>query len=132
MKRKEWLRFTPSILWGMTVAILMLLPQDSFSESKFLSYDKLAHIGVFGLLSFLFLIGTQKNKYFLGSKMRKWVKPLIICILYSTILELLQNFSPGRAVDFYDFIANVVGAISGVILFYIFKKNNLVISKLIL
>ncbi|WP_394331371.1 VanZ family protein [Roseivirga misakiensis] len=110
----------------------MLLPSDSFAESKLLSYDKLAHLGVFGLLSFLFMVGVHRHKYFSGTRMRQWFMPTIICVLYSTSLELLQNFSPGRSVDFYDFIANVASTIFGVIVFYIFKKNNLVISKLIL
>jgi len=110
----------------------MLLPSDSFPESKLLSYDKLAHLGVFSLLSFLFMFGAKGNKYFTKTKNSRWIKPLIICVLYSACLELLQKFSPGRSIDIYDFFANVMGAIFGVIVFYIFNKNNLVISKLIL
>ena len=132
MTKRAWFRLLPAIIWAITLAILMLLPQDSFPESKLLSYDKIAHLGVFALLSILIMFGTSRVKAFNKTKRSSWLWPLIICILYSSSLELLQNFSPGRMIDLYDFIANVTGGIFGVIVFSIFIKNNLVISKLML
>jgi len=110
----------------------MLLPQESFPESKLLSYDKLAHIGVFALFSGLLLFGGLKTKFLGKTKTSMLIRSLTISIVYSAGLEFLQNFSPGRSTDLYDLIANVVGAIFGVLVFYIFNKNKFAIYKLML
>ncbi|OEK00030.1 hypothetical protein BFP97_00205 [Roseivirga sp. 4D4] len=130
--QKNWLYLMPAIIWALILAFLMLLPQESFPESKLLSYDKLAHIGVFALLSALLLFGGLKTKFLGKTKTSLLARSLTISIVYSTGLEFLQNFSPGRSTDLYDLIANVVGAIFGVLVFYIFNKNKFAIYKLML
>lgn len=121
--QKNWLYLLPASFWAISVAILMLLPQESFPESKLLSYDKLAHIGVFAILSGLFTFGALKNRLFSKSKISLITSSLTICIVYSAGLEFLQQYAPGRSTDLYDLIANVVGAIFGVLVFYIFNKK---------
>lgn len=105
----------------------MLLPSESFPESEVLSYDKLAHIGVFTILSFLIArsFDRQKHSYMLKTKNIQWA--LTISIVYSSSLELMQQFIPGRTTDMYDFAANTIGAIAGTIVFITFKKISLLI-----
>ena len=122
----------PAVAWGVLLAVLMLLPQESFPESKLLSYVKLAHLGVFALLSGLLLFGGFKTKVLGKTKTSLLVQSLTISIVYSAGLEFLQQFSPGRSTDIYDLIANVAGAIFGVLVFYIFNKNKFAIYKLML
>lgn len=122
----------PALIWGVILAVLMLLPQDAFPDSKLFSYDKLAHISVFAIFSLLVLIGFQlksKNKEDI-TKHRG--RSLTICLVYGLILEILQRFVPGRMSDIYDLLANFTGALLGVIVFNIFIKNKLAIHKLIL
>lgn len=122
----------PAIIWATVLAFLMLLPQESFPESKLLSYDKIAHLGVFFIFSVLVLLGYYlKGK--LGEHTTKYRNAsLTICLVYGIILESLQQFVPGRMSDIYDLIANFTGALFGVIVFMIFIKNKLAIPKLIL
>ncbi|MBO3700814.1 VanZ family protein [Fabibacter sp. E12] len=122
----------PAIIWALVLAVLMLLPQESFPESKLLSYDKLAHLGVFAILSGLLLFGALKTKVLGKTKTSLLVRSLTISIVYSAGLEFLQQFSPGRSTDIYDLVANVAGAIFGVLVFYIFNKNKFAIYKLML
>ena len=119
-----------SVLWGLTIAVLMLLPSDAFPESKLLSYDKLAHIGVFAILSFLLCIAWLRKKN--DHIEKRIIFPLIICLLYGSILEYMQQFVPGRMFDSYDFLANFTGGLVGVIIFSIFIRQKFVIDKLIL
>lgn len=119
-----------SIIWAIIIAILMLLPQDRFPESKLLSYDKLAHIAVFASLSFGLCYGFQKNK--LKKAITQQTIPLTICLVYSSLLEYLQRFVPGRMFDGYDFLANFTGGLVGLIIFSIFIRQKFVIDKLIL
>lgn len=125
MKGKPWLYLVPAILWAITLAVLMLLPGKSFPDNKLFSYDKLAHLGVFAILSGLLMFGTLRSKLFGETKASLIVYPLVISITYSAGLEFLQRFSPGRASDVYDLIANIAGAICGVLVFYIFNKISL-------
>ncbi len=110
----------------------MLLPGESFPDNNLFSYDKLAHIGVFGTLSGLLLFGANKTALFGKTKISLMTWSLTISIVYSGGLELLQKYSPGRSTDLYDLLANVTGAIFGVLVFYIFNKNKFAIYKLIL
>ena len=106
----------------------MLLPSDSFPESKLLSYDKLAHVGVFAIHAILLLSGmTWKGK----SKTRNtYFFALTICIVYGSLLEYLQTYIPGRMTDLNDFIANCTGGLVGVIIFSIFTRQKFANTKL--
>ncbi|MCO6357886.1 VanZ family protein [Roseivirga pacifica] len=119
-----------ALLWAITLAILLLLPQKSFPESELLSYDKLAHIGVFAILEIILLLAFFKGKGQNTIKLK--ILMLTINIVYGSVLELLQHFSPGRLTDCYDFFANSVGALVGVIFFSIFIENKVANHKLIL
>ena len=113
----KWL----TIAWAITLAVLMLTPQDSFPESKLFSYDKLAHIGVFAIFQLLLLLTFRNSKGQHTTKLK--FLTLTINIVYGAVLEISQQLSPGRMTDWYDFIANSVGALAGVIFFSIFIEN---------
>lgn len=122
------LGYLPAFGWAIILAILMLLPQDNFPDSKLLSYDKLAHVGVFASLSFLILLGflIKERKH----TRKQLVITLTISIVYGSFLEYLQTYVPGRMTDLYDFIANCTGGVVGVIIFSIFTRQKFVINKL--
>lgn len=122
------LGYLPAFGWAIILAILMLLPQDNFPDSKLLSYDKLAHVGVFAGLSFLILLGflIKERKH----TRKQLVITLTISIVYGSFLDYLQTYVPGRMTDLYDFIANCTGGVVGVIIFSIFTRQKFVINKL--
>ncbi|WP_420385603.1 VanZ family protein [Roseivirga sp.] len=124
--------YWPAIIWAIILAVLMLLPQDAFPESKLLSYDKLAHISVFAIFSVLVLAGYTIGSKDKDNKTKHRKQALTICLVYGLLLEVLQQFVPGRMSDIYDLVANFIGALLGVIVFTFFIKNKLVIHKLIL
>ncbi len=132
LKKLKALAYWPSRIWGAVLAVLMLLPQDAFPESKLLSYDKLAHLGVFFIFSLLVLAGYQLKGKLDGEKNKYRNRALIICLIYGLVLEYLQQFVPGRMSDIYDLIANFTGALFGAIVFMIFIKNKLAFYKLML
>lgn len=124
--------YWPARIWAVVLGFLMLLPQDAFPKSKLLSYDKLAHIGVFLIFSVLVLIGYHLKGKLNEHKTKHRNQALTICLVYGIVLESLQQFVPGRMSDVYDLLANFTGALLGVIVFNIFIKNKLAIPKLIL
>ncbi len=101
----------------------MLLPTDNLPGSKLLSYDKLAHLGVFALL-YLFLVwGLSKQNQYQGIRNKSNNLALTISIVYSTALEFLQILIPGRSFDWYDIIANSSGIFTGLIIFSFLNKK---------
>lgn len=73
-------------------------------------WDKLAHAGVFALLACT--IGLSSNQ-------RGWGKLIIAfsgALLVGALDEWHQMFLPGREADLSDFIADVIGSISGTVL----------------
>ena len=120
----------PAIIWAFVLAWLMLIPSYSLPKSKLLSYDKLAHISLFSIQSFLVGWGMlTKNKQITLTHVL-FILPATF--VYSSALELLQQFVPGRMTDLYDFIANSVGGLLGVAVFYIFTQKKFAKLKLIL
>ena len=115
----------PWVVWALAIAVLMLLPSESFPESKLLSYDKLGHIGVFLILTFMMTMSFSRQKHSERLKTKSIPLALTICIVYSSSLEFLQQIVPGRMTDLYDFIANTIGAIVGSIVFITFRKISL-------
>lgn len=122
----------PAILWASILALLMLLPSDSFPESKLFSYDKIAHIGVFFILATLVGWASIATKKRILLTKKELMIILIITLLYSSTLEFLQQLVPGRMTDLYDFIANSVGGLLGVIVFSIFTRKKFAKLKLML
>ena len=131
LKKLKRFALWPAIIWGIVLAVLMLLPQDSFPESKLLSYDKLAHVVVFTIFSLLVLTGIELKRSSKSNNNSRRIT-LTICLVYGILLEGLQSYVPGRMSDIYDLIANFTGGLLGVILFSFFIKNKLAIHKLIL
>jgi len=115
-------QYWASVSWAIVLAVLMLLPQDSFPESKLLSYDKAAHLGVFAILSFLVLWGKRKKEGNVPLKNKYRFISLTICVVYGLVLESLQSVVPGRMTDIYDLLANTIGAIVGVVVFSTFIR----------
>jgi VanZ family protein len=103
----------------------MLLPSDSFPDAQVLSYDKIGHLGVFLILTFLISWSFDRQKRHSRHKIYSLKYALTISIVYGSVLELLQQLIPGRMTDVYDFVANTIGAIVGTIVFITFNKISL-------
>lgn len=113
------------VVWAIALAALMLSPSDSFPESKLLSYDKLGHIGVYMIFTYLLSLAFQKQTHSEKLKIISLKLALTISIVYGAILELFQQMVPGRMTDLYDLIANAIGAVIGTIVFVTFTKISL-------
>lgn len=81
------------------------------SPISFVGYDKLVHFLVFGLLATsIYMIWENKP----------WKATLLAILLTSAFGfsdEIHQAFTPGRSVDFYDWAADTLGAITAVTIY---------------
>lgn len=87
------------------IAYLSLTP----TEIVTIGNDKVSHFIAYGcLMTIIGLLSFQtRNKFFLG---------IILALFYGAVLEIAQNYVPGRMMSIYDLIANGTGVFIGVIL----------------
>ena len=110
-----------SIVWSGIILGLTLTPGKSLPSVELFTYDKLGHLVIFLVLSFLYVSGLYANKN--GFK-KSILIGLIATVLYGAAIEVLQDFIPDRSMDWKDLAANCSGSTIGIILFSITNKKN--------
>jgi VanZ family protein len=80
---------------------------------EWLSFDKLAHFGVFGLLATAIArLDQAKHWRLLGAL---WA--IVLVSVYGFGDELLQGFTPNRSMEFADWLADTLGATVAVVVY---------------
>ena len=117
-----WQSFRYSLIWGFIIAILTLTPGDDLPDPPLIDIphlDKFVHFMLFGVLSFLL-----SREFFLKKFPKKMVGSITliimaICLIYSGLIEIIQQFIPHRSGDWWDLLANFTGISAGVVTFWI-------------
>jgi VanZ family protein len=124
--------FLPAVLFFFITVILLTLPGSSFPRSHFFDipyFDKWVHIGLFGILCFLFsypitqltISDSQKKLWF-------WVI-LVLCITYGISMEYVQKYwVVNRSFDLMDMVADAIGSVIALILHYLLLNRTKVSS----
>ncbi len=102
------------LLWaGLYAALIVALssiPGRSFPDVKWLSYDKLIHLGEYAVFSILVYRAVAslnlENRFLLGFA-------IILAGLFGALDELYQLLISGRDSSFADWTADQVGAVLG-------------------
>ena len=114
-----------TIVWSLLILFLTLAPGEYIPEItlwEILTFDKLAHIGIFTILAFLMIIGFIKQSDYMILRMHPVRASIIIAVSYGLIIEGIQSFIPGREVELNDIIANTLGSLIGSVLFFVIYK----------
>ncbi len=116
--------FIPALIWLIIIVVLSGYPGRSLPKAPFDEFDKLVHLAIYALLSFLSVLGfsKQSHSFLLNSKLQNFFSKMV-AIVMGGLIELLQEYVfINRYGDWYDFIAKSLGAFLGVIGFYLIKK----------
>ncbi len=122
-------RFGPAVAWAIVILILTGLPGNYFPEVKtfwdWLSPDKVVHLVIFGVQSFLIISGLRQQYL---PKKRRYVSMLLVILvtsLYGLLTEVLQStVFVRRDGNVFDFLADGLGAFLGVLAYYLLKMRN--------
>ncbi len=109
------------LLWVslLIIIVVTLSPGNGKIAGNYL--DKVAHFGIFFILSINVCYKFQKDK--------PLTTALLWAILFGLLTEVLQQFIPGRNMDMYDGIADTLGVVIG---FYIYTAKPVSFDKLLL
>ena len=109
-------RFIPGIAWFFLVLILLCLPGDDLPESEgwmdLVMFDKWVHIGLFGILSFLFMMPFGRVSFPTKQKIFLFACIAASASIWGLALEFVQKYYiPGRSFDLLDWAADSVGVL---------------------
>ncbi|MEI6312947.1 MAG: VanZ family protein [Bacteroidota bacterium] len=105
-------------LWAFFILILCVIPGKDLPSSNIWQIDKVAHFILYLVFAFLLLASATNTLY-----KTQWIV-LACCLIYGFAIECMQGlFLPDRFFDWYDVMANSVGAIVGVGLFHLVKHH---------
>jgi VanZ family protein len=112
---KPWLRKTIGAIYLLVIALLSLLPSYDIPDiSLFPGADKLVHICMYLGLAFLACWVHDIGHH------RIWFIYLLLAgvFMYGVLMEILQRtMHNGRDFDFKDLLANLTGAIIGLLIY---------------
>ena len=102
------------LLCATGILILSIMPSSKVPSVGFEHFDKIAHIGMYTVLSAL-IFGYALRSFETSS-----AKMMLVCFLlasgYGLLMEILQHcFFDSRSFEFYDIISNIIGSLIGVI-----------------
>lgn len=124
--------FYPGLIIAILIMVIMGLPGNCFptvvSFWDWLGPDKIVHLFVFGILSFSMLWGYRKKIITQNATSRKYayLLTILLSISYGGLTELLQKYVfINRYGSIYDLIANAIGCVLGVIVFFLCYKKKL-------
>jgi len=102
-------------LWALTLAGAVVFASGGNPQLpvSFVGIDKLAHFGVFGLLATLVL---RMPQVWNRAGWRGWIAVVAVSAFGATD-EWHQSFTPGRSVEFADWISDTSGAALAVSLY---------------
>lgn len=108
-----------AITWTVFVTVASLVSFNSVPKVKVIGSDKVVHF-LFYLVFVVLWSLTKKQTYF---KINYSLLIVFVAIVFGIIIEILQGvLTKTRQADFYDVLANLLGAIVGFIALYWLKK----------
>jgi VanZ family protein len=127
-RNKIGLIYIPLAVYWIVIFILTSIPMDEIPQ-YFNAQDKLEHFAAYFLLSFLLGFTFHFQKRFGNIKRKLFVMTIAVALFYGAFDELHQMFIPGRFADIYDWLADAVGSLLGVLIVFIFIRKNAAVTK---
>jgi len=115
----------PALLLAMLVLYVCIIPID-VSAVSFQFSDKVAHVLAFAPIAFAVLWGFGKAFGYTNLTTNHLVFALLFAWLWGGMIELLQHYLIAtRQGDWFDFLADGVGAAVGVLLYHLLARTQL-------
>ncbi len=109
-----------TIFWALLIAVLSLLPGEKFPHVPMTNADLVVHFFFYCVFTFLLILGNVRQSQYIFLKKHPVFCALLVSIPFGGLVEIIQGTEfVSRSAEFADFLANSVGGLIGVILFFI-------------
>lgn len=127
MQKISYKKFIPGIAWFFVVLFLICIPGKDLPEVGWLAgvpdYDKLIHIGIFGLLGVLFCWPFYKSSFNIKERIKYFILIAIGISIWGLTTEFIQKFFiTGRSFDLLDWAADSIGGFAA----FLFSRKKFV------
>jgi VanZ family protein len=110
--------FFPVTIWMLIILVISGYPGNYVPKVPIWQFDKLVHSGVYSVLSICLIIAFYKQYNKENNRFKASILIIFIGIFYGGFMEILQHYIfINRSGNWYDFIANTVGTILGIIIY---------------
>ncbi len=111
------------VIYVLIITYYSLTPLENIISDNL--WDKVSHFFIY-LILFILIKNVHKRLSYLTC--------ILICCNYSVITECMQYKIPNRELDVFDMLANLLGTLLGVVIYYLliekfFDKRGGVIAK---
>ena len=115
--------FLPATLWLLVILFLSSYPGHKVPSVPIWQFDKLVHTLIYLALSVFLLFAYQEQYIVKKTRFITAVSLGVFGISYGGFMEILQHYIfINRSGNWYDFSANTLGAIIGIIVYpYVMK-----------
>lgn len=119
--------FKAPLIWAILILAFSSIPNSElpdFSLWRILSGDKLIHVFLYGILSFLLLGSSVKQYIYRRIRYNAMLFSFVTSVCFGVLIEVYQEFVlTDRFGDWADALANGVGAMLGLLLFRVLFKD---------
>lgn len=126
MRVKNFYRFhLPVILYALLIFILSSQSRLKPPDLGFNAEDKVAHFLEYGLFGWLLL---RSFSQLFSTNLKIFTFVFIAGTLYAASDEIHQLYVPGRLGSFGDFLADSLGILFAIAIYYLIQKRNFIIN----
>ena len=118
---KPWVRFALSVVYLVIIVLLSLLPTSDLPDIPLVSgEDKWIHFCMYLGLGFVACWSLDRK----GKPMPPLYLLLLGVFMWGVLMEVLQRLmANGRGLEFTDMLANLAGAITGLIIYRFMERR---------
>ncbi|MDD3807034.1 MAG: VanZ family protein [Candidatus Marinimicrobia bacterium] len=110
-----------TLLYLALIFIQSSIPSNKIPQIKILSSDKIIHAGIYFIATLLIYLAIREHQVLKSNKIA-WMT-FIITAVYGITDEIHQYFVQGRDSNIFDFFADVVGILLGLLVVHIFRRK---------
>ena len=111
----------PLIAYWILLFIATTIPSDNFSDVLQIG-DKLKHFFAYYILAFLLSLNLHFQEKWKKLAVSAFIYSFFITTIYGAVDEIHQILVPNRSAEFLDWVADMLGSLSGVISSLVFIK----------
>lgn len=111
------IKYIPALIWLVIITALSTGPGIPLPEVRLITTDKLGHAAAYAVLCWLILRALK------DAGVLQILFAVLFCAGYGALMEWVQGtFYPNRYFEYFDMLANTVGAVLSGIVYFAFKK----------